>query len=64
MCRRSRACARPTNCWAIRRKGIQYCERALALDPLLEDTRRFLIPAYLQLGDSEVAELLVEDQAE
>jgi TolB-like protein len=41
--------------------AVQYCEEALRLDPLLEDTRRFLILLYLQLGDPEVAEMLVED---
>ena len=40
--------------------GIRYCEEALALDPLLEDTRRELIHGYLQLGDLPAAESLIE----
>jgi len=40
-------------------EAIRYCEEALALDPLLEESRRFLIHQYLLLGRPEVAELLV-----
>ena len=40
--------------------GIRYCEEALALDPLLEETRRELIHHYLQLGDVPAAESLIE----
>ena len=41
--------------------GIRYCEEALALDPLLEETRRALIRAYVDLGDVQAAGQLVED---
>jgi TolB-like protein len=44
--------------------AIRYCEEALALDPLLEEIRRFLIHLYLQRGDPEVAEMLVEDRGD
>ena len=37
---------------------IRYCEEALAHDPLLEDTRRNLIAAYLDMGDRLAAEQL------
>jgi TolB-like protein/Tfp pilus assembly protein PilF len=39
--------------------GIRYGEEALALDPLLEDTRRVLIRAYVNLGDAQAARQLV-----
>jgi len=42
--------------------GIRYWEQALALDPLLEDTRRALIRAYVDLGDLPAAEQLIEDE--
>ncbi len=44
--------------------AVRYCEEALALDPLLEDTRRFLVLLYVQLGEPAVAEMLVEDPGE
>ena len=40
--------------------AIRYCEEALALDPLLEETRKELIHNYLQLGEPGIAESLVE----
>jgi tetratricopeptide (TPR) repeat protein len=40
-------------------EAIRHCEEALALDPLLEESRRFLIHQYLLLGRPEIAELLV-----
>src|SRR5262245_51070215 len=39
--------------------GLRYCEAALTLDPLLEDTRRIMIQAYARLGDLAAAEQLV-----
>jgi len=39
--------------------GIRYGEEALALDPLLEDTRRVLIRTYVNLGDAQAAWQLV-----
>ena len=36
--------------------GIPYCEQALALDPLSEDTRRRLVKVYLELDDVRSAE--------
>jgi tetratricopeptide (TPR) repeat protein len=39
--------------------GIRYGEEALALDPLLEETRRVLIRAYVNLGDVQAARQLV-----
>jgi TolB-like protein len=44
--------------------AIRYCEEALALDPLLEETRRELIHNYLRLGDLATAEALVEHQGD
>jgi len=40
--------------------ATRYCEEALALDSLLEETRRELIHNYLRLGDLATAEALVE----
>ena len=40
-------------------EAIGYCEEALALDPLLEESRRFLIHQYLLLGRPDTAGLLV-----
>ena len=45
-------------------EGVRYCEEALALDPLLEESRRFLIHQYLLLGEPDVAEVLVERPGE
>ena len=39
--------------------GIRYGEEALALDPLLEETRRVLIRTYVNLGDTQAARQLV-----
>jgi TolB-like protein len=39
--------------------GIRYGEEALALDPLLEDTRRVLIRTYVYFGDPRAARQLV-----
>jgi tetratricopeptide (TPR) repeat protein len=39
--------------------AIRYGEEALALDPLLEDTRRVLIRTYVGLGDAQAASQLV-----
>ena len=39
--------------------GIRYGEEALALDPLLEETRRVLIRMYVGLGDAQAARQLV-----
>ena len=39
--------------------GIRYGEEALALDPLLEETRRVLIRTYVNLGDAQAARQLV-----
>jgi len=39
--------------------GIRYGEEALALDPLLEETRRVLIRTYVHLGDAQAARQLV-----
>src|SRR5262245_44254853 len=39
--------------------GIRYAEEALALDPLLEDTRRVLSREYVNLGDERAARQLV-----
>ena len=39
--------------------GIRYGEEALALDPLLEETRRVLIRTYVNLGDAQAAAQLV-----
>ena len=36
-------------------QGLSYCERALAVDPLSEETRRLLTKAYLDLGDEHAA---------
>ena len=36
-------------------QGVSYCERALAVDPLSEETRRLLTKAYLDLGDEHAA---------
>ena len=41
-------------------EAVRRCEEALALDPLLEESRRFLIHQYLLLGEPDVAESLVE----
>ena len=38
--------------------AIQYCEQALAIDPLLEATRRALIKAYLAVDDLAAAKQL------
>src|SRR4030095_14785217 len=38
---------------------LGYCEAALALDPLREDTRRVMIQAYVHLGDLAAAAQLV-----
>jgi TolB-like protein len=40
--------------------GIRYGEEALARDPLLENTRRILLVAYLDLGDRRAAEQVAE----
>ena len=45
-------------------EAVRYCEEALALDPLLEESRRFLIHQYLLLGEPDVAEVLVERPGE
>ena len=37
-------------------EGIEYAERALALDPLSEEVRRGLLRGYLAVGDVEAAE--------
>ena len=38
--------------------GIQYCEQALAIDPLLETARRGLIKGYLAVDDLAAAKQL------
>ena len=43
-------------------KSIRYGEKALALDPSLEMTRRNLIGAYVDLGDMRAARQLIEDE--
>jgi hypothetical protein len=41
-------------------EAVRRCEEALALDPLLVESRRFLIHQYLLLGEPVAAESLVE----
>jgi hypothetical protein len=43
-------------------KSIRYGERALALDPSLEMTRRILIGCYVDLGDMVAARQLIDDE--
>jgi hypothetical protein len=43
-------------------KSIRYGERALALDPSLEMTRRNLISSYVDLGDMVAVRQLIEDE--
>jgi len=40
--------------------AIQHCEQALAVDPLLEEARRLLIKAYLDVEDLTAAQQLAE----
>jgi TolB-like protein/Tfp pilus assembly protein PilF len=40
--------------------GIEYGERALALDPLAEGVRRRLVRAYLDVGDLDAAERVAD----
>ena len=55
----SRLCALRISAMGQSANGIRYCEEALAIDPLLEDTRRVLIRAYVNLGDVQAARQLV-----
>jgi hypothetical protein len=40
--------------------GIRLCEQALAVDPLVEQARRVLIRAYLDVDDPVAAEQLAD----
>jgi TolB-like protein len=41
-------------------EAIRLCEQALAVDPLMEEARRILIKAYLEVDDLAAAEQLAE----
>ena len=60
----SLGCARATYWSATSRKPSATARKRLALDPLLEESRRFLIHQYVLLGEPDVAEMLVERPGE
>ena len=55
-----RACEVDTFQLGRQAEAIRFCEQALAVDPLMEEARRLLIRAYLDVDNAAAAELIAE----